>query len=204
MVKAAQLIEHERIHNAIEKMHRDVAKASSAKRAAQIERHNKATNVRSVNFDVGDFVLIGCPQPQKVNKLSVTWSGPARVMKFITPLVASVQNLVDRKVRDIHVSRLRFYNSAALDVSDELRDYLTYQQQSLYLVEEFKQVRRTSRRAFEVLVSWVGFPGEDTWEKLSTLAADVPVRLLEFLNSTEKDSVTAAALVEAKKLTKSV
>ena len=63
----------------------------------------------------------------------------------------------------------------------------------LYLVEAFKKVRRSSRRKFEVLVSWVGFPGEDTWEELQVLATDVPIRLLEFFNSTEKYSVNTAA-----------
>ena len=125
-----------------------------------------------------------------MNKLTVTWSGPARVLRFTTPLVAKIQNLVDGKVRDIHVSRLKFYNSATLDVTEELKEHLTYQQIYLYLVEEFKEVRRSTRRRFDVLVSWVGFPGENTWEELQVLAADVPVRLLEVFNSAEKLYVT--------------
>ena len=112
-------------------MNRRVYTASQAKRAAEIARHNKATNVTAINFDAGDFVLIGCPQPQKVNKLTVTWTGPARGLGFTTPLVAKTQNLVDGKVKDIHVSRLKFYNSATLDVTDELKEHLTYQKNSL-------------------------------------------------------------------------
>ena len=42
------------------------------------------------------------------------------------------------------------------------------------------------------MVGWVGFPGEDTWEELKVLAADVPIRLLEFFNSAEKDYVNTA------------
>ena len=84
------------------------------------------------------------------------------------------------------MSRLKFYNSATLDVTEDLREHLTYQQKSLYLVEEFKKVRRPSRRRFDVLVSSVGFPGEVTWEDLQVFAAYVPVRLLECFNSAEK------------------
>ena len=76
----------ERIHDAINGMHRRVSPASQSKRAAEIARHNKATNVTAINFDAGDFVLIGCPQPQKVNKLTVTWTGPAKGLGFTTPL----------------------------------------------------------------------------------------------------------------------
>ena len=124
------------------------------------------------------------------------------MLGFTTPLVAKIQNLVNGKVRDIHVSRQKFYNSATLDVTEELKEHLTYQQKSLYLVEEFKEVRRSSRRRFDVLVSWVGFPGEDTWEELQVLAADVPVRLLECFNSTEKNSVTTSALKQVQTLLK--
>ena len=77
---------------------------------------------------------------------------------------------MDGKVRDIHVSCLKFYNSATLDVTEELEEHLTYQQKSLYLVEEFKDLRRSTRRRFDVLVSWFGFPGEDTCEELQVLA----------------------------------
>ena len=66
----------------------------------------------------------------------------------------------------------------------------------------FYRRRRSSRRKFDVLVSWVGFPGEDTWEELQVLAADVPIRLLEFLNSTEKDSVSTAAFKQAQAILK--
>ena len=202
LARAAQLIEFKNIHDAINEMHRRVTQTAQAKRATEIARHNKATNVTNINFDVGDFVLIGCPQPQKVNKLTVTWTGPARVLGFTTPLVANIQNLVTGKVNNIHVSRLKFYNSATLDVTEELKEHLTYQQKTLYLVEAFKKVRRSSRRKFDVLVSWVGFPGEDTWEELQVLAADVPVRLLEFLNSTEKDSVNTAAFKQVQAILK--
>ena len=79
LAKAAQLIDFEKIHDAINNMHRRVSTASQAKRAAEIARHNKETHITAINFDAGDFVLIGSPQPQKVNKLTVTWTGPARV-----------------------------------------------------------------------------------------------------------------------------
>ena len=122
--------------------------------------------------------------------------------RFYNTLVTKTQNLVYGEAKDIHVSRLKFYNSATLDVTDELKEHLTYQQKTLYLVEAFKKVRRSSRRKFEVLLSWVGFPGEDTWEELQVLATDVPIRLLEFLNSTEKDFVKTATFKQVQAILK--
>ena len=53
-----------------------------------------------------------------------------------------------------------------------------------------------------MLVSCVGFPGEDTSEELKVLFADVPVRLLEFFNSADKDSVNTAAFKNVQALLK--
>ena len=52
------------------------------------------------------------------------------------------------------------------------------------------------------MVSWVGFPGEDTWEEIQVLATDVQIRLLEFFNYTEKDSVNTAAFKQVQAIIK--
>ena len=71
------------------------------------------------------------------------------------------------------------------------------------MIDGIKEVRKKTRRTFEVPVSWVGFPGEDTWEELKILAADVPVRLIAFLRSTDRnDSLSRAALDQVRKLIK--
>lgn len=115
-----------------------------------------------------------------MNKLTVTWTGPKRVLRVTTALAAIFQNLVNAKETNFYVARLKFYKSATLDVTEDLKGHITYRQKSLYLVEEFSEVRRSSLRKFDVLVSWVGFSGENICEELKVLAADVPVRLLEF------------------------
>lgn len=127
-------------------MHRRVSTSSQANRVAEIAQHKKFTIVTAINFDAGSFVLIGCPQPQMVNKLTVTLTGPENVLSFTKPLVAKILSLVNGKVRYIHVARLKLYASVTLDVTDELEEHLTYLQKSLYLVEEFKMVRPSSRR----------------------------------------------------------
>ena len=54
-----------------------------------------------------------------------------------------------------------------------------------YPVDMLKDLRYgpVAAGGFEVLVSWVGYPGEDTWEPLLGLYADVPVEVREFLHS---------------------
>lgn len=124
-------------------------------------------------------------------------------MSFKIPLVAKIQSLVDNKVRDIYAFRLICFQSAALNLREELKELLTHQKAVLCMIEDIKDVRRKTRRKFEVLVSWVSFQGEDTWKELKVLAADVPVWLIELLNSTErKYSVSQADLDQVWKLIK--
>ena len=53
-----------------------------------------------------------------------------------------------------------------------------------------------------MLVSWVGFPGEETWKELQVLPTDVPTRLLEFFNSAKKDSVNTTAFKQVQAILK--
>ena len=193
MVKARQLMQLHTLQDAMDSMHKSVVLTATKARADAVARHNAQTNVQSTNFTVGDYVLVGCPQPHKQNKLAVTWTGPARVLKLITPLVAQVQDLTTGRTKEIHASRLKFYDNTKLNVTEELTTYLKYQQATLYLVDEIKQLAKTRRTGFKLLVSWVGFPDEDTWEPLMDLYRDVPDRVLGFLNSSLHTNPDAAA-----------
>ena len=115
------------------------------------------------------------------------------MLDFTTPLVAKTKNLVDGMVKDIHVSRRKFYNSATLDVTDELKEHLTYLQSTIYLVEELKEVRRSFRRRFDVLVSWVGSRARILDRCFKSSPRMHQPSTLEF-HSTEKDSVTTVRL----------
>lgn len=181
-------------------MHKSVTLTANLARADTIARHNAKTNVQQINFTPGDFVLVGCPQPQKQSKLAVTWTGPARVTQLTSPLVAQVQDLTTGKVKEIHASRLKFYDNSSLNITEELKEHLQYQRTSLYIVDTIKALAKGRRKGFKVLVSWLGFPGEDTEEPLLNIYRDVPARILEFLNSTlETNPLSAAALIVCRK-----
>lgn len=70
-VRKAQAINISRVQDFIESMHRDVKERSDKKKKAAIESHNRKTNVRSVNFTLGDYVLRGALQRQRGSKPSL-------------------------------------------------------------------------------------------------------------------------------------
>ena len=43
------------------------------------------------------------------------------------------------------------------------------------------------KRTAEVLVQWVGYPGQDTWEPLDNLLADSGCEIPQFLNTYMKN-----------------
>ena len=84
------------------------------------------------------------------------------MIKFISPLVAQTEDLLSDKLLEIHVSRMKFYDNAFLNVNEELADYLKDRHASLYLVDGLKAVSKT-RSSFKVNVPWVGILYDDTW-----------------------------------------
>lgn len=116
MVKTTQLIQHDTVRDAIDAMHRKVAVAANSKRATAVERKKRYTNVTAVNFDSGNFVLIGCFQQQKQSELSVTWTMSSKAITV--PLVVKIQSLVDNKVRSSASLAWKFYHLAALNLTE--------------------------------------------------------------------------------------
>eukprot|EP00171_Calliarthron_tuberculosum_P014724 IDg14724t1 len=77
--RAQQIMEIEKLLSSLEDMHRDVELQSNKKRKAAIDSHNRKTNVRSANFEEGDFVLRGVLERFRGSKPSLKWHGPFRV-----------------------------------------------------------------------------------------------------------------------------
>ena len=102
-------------------MHKDVRERTSAVRKEQIERHNEKTNVRSVNFSIGDFVLARNGQSTS-HKLATKWYGPLRVIESKSNLVYVVEDIVKKKLETIHASRMILYkeNLDGADVDQRL------------------------------------------------------------------------------------
>jgi Chromo (CHRromatin Organisation MOdifier) domain len=69
-------------------------------------------------------------------------------------------------------------------VSVELKAYLQYQENTLYVVEEFLELKKV-QSGIQVLVKWMGFESaENSWEPIETLVEDAPDLLRDFLTTT--------------------
>ncbi|OWZ13978.1 hypothetical protein PHMEG_00012616 [Phytophthora megakarya] len=160
-------------------MHREVVDSKEKKRLLDMQAHKGAL----VNFDVGDFVLWSRIDQRLPNhKLLGQWVGPFKV----------IEHLVTGRVYDVHGSRLKFYADAALNTMEELLE-LVSSQGMLLGVDKFIEHRYNPERGrWELLVSWLGLQAiEDSWEPLSTLLQDVPVKVCEYANASGSDELCA-------------
>jgi hypothetical protein len=65
--------------------------------------------VRSPNFQVGDYVLVAEHHKGDTSKLQVKWKCPRRVASEQSDNMFVVENLLTKKLKAAHATRLRFY-----------------------------------------------------------------------------------------------
>ncbi|POM66562.1 Hypothetical protein PHPALM_17559 [Phytophthora palmivora] len=136
-------------------------------------------------FIVGDFVLWSRIDQRLPNhKLLGQWVGPFKVIEVYLTLTG--------RVYDVHGSRLKFYADAALNTTEEIME-LVSSQCMLLGVDKFIEHRYNQELGrWELLVSWLGLQAiENSWEPLSTLLQDVPVKVREYVNASGSDELCA-------------
>ena len=174
------------LHAALEKIHKDIALASSKKRKAAIESHNRKTNVVPINFTVGDYVLRGLVRARSNRKPCIKWYGPYRVVECRSNYTFIIEDLLTSEREESHGRRLRFFRNSSFKVTEELRQHLCYQRNELHSVEEFTGVRKKGAD-LQLRVKWRGFPeDESTWTNLLSLQEDVPDMVNDYLEDLKK------------------
>jgi hypothetical protein len=71
LVKAQKLVEVEKLPKALTEIHAQVAEKASRDRKAAIQKPNDKTQVRSPNFQVGEYVLVAKHRKSAASKLRI-------------------------------------------------------------------------------------------------------------------------------------
>lgn len=94
-------------------MHKYGAQFVSLRRELAIETHNKATNIVSPSFPVGEFVLVRRAN-DRGHKLRFKWLGPCQVIAAHGNLVYGIVPIQDGKTEQAHCARLILYRDTLL------------------------------------------------------------------------------------------
>ena len=105
-------------------------------------------------------------------------------MDTVPTHVFVIRHLIDDKRREVHASRLKFYQDASLSISAQLQHHIT-SQGFTFDVSTLLDIRlNTSTRIYEVKVQWLGFEDDDiSWEPFLRLLKDVPIYFSIFWSS---------------------
>ncbi len=95
-IRVCQIMEINKIHSALDGMHKTVAEPTKRNRKEHIKNCNRQTNIQEPCFTVGDLVLVRRAQ-DKGHKLSFSWIDPRRVTAVICELVYDVTGAIDNK-----------------------------------------------------------------------------------------------------------
>lgn len=101
-------------------------------------------------------------------------------MEVLTEWIYRVEHLLTGALYEAHSRRLRFYDDASLDITEDIKDYV----QDTTMCYEIKELcdLRDGPDGQEILVHWLGFEDhERTWESLESIQEAVPKLVKDFL-----------------------
>ncbi|ETL83427.1 hypothetical protein L917_16625 [Phytophthora nicotianae] len=171
------------LRNSIYDMHKVVEDQRLKQRLLNKKR---ARGENLVNFTEGDYVLRSIVDEKSGNKLLVTWVGPYRILRADAHSFL-IEHLITGAKLDVHVSRLKFYADASLNVTEELLEHISAQV-ILLSVEKLKSHRWNDMiNDYEVLVQWKGLEQiEDSYEPLTSLARDVSTLVTQYVAAADQ------------------
>ena len=161
---------------ALQGIHSDVDVVYSHERNKRDALHSQSRSVSLPHFAIGDYVLMAyVDAPNSRHKLSAVWRGPYSVVNIVNNWVYQVRDLITNQISTVHVSRLRFYHDASLNVDADLIAHVLHSKGTVNY-EKIKKHRQNSQSlVYEVLVKWLGFPSaEATWEPLLQAFQEAP------------------------------
>jgi hypothetical protein len=186
----------EELRFALNDMHKAVSESSEKQRT---RKKQQKTYRRIPNFGIGDYVLVGVPEPAKMTgrKLFLKWRGPYRVTETKDNYVFEVENILDHGRRWVHGDRIRLYSDNNLNVTEEMKKQFAHDNES-YEVENFHACRLNPESGqLELLVEWKGFNEEDnSWEPLKNLVEDVPELVRKFAKKQKTEESAYAEKIE--------
>ena len=140
----------------------------------------------------GTLVLRLLPLSRRKSSVHGRWTGPFRVTQVVSKHLYKIQALGGDQTEIVaHVTRLRYFSAAGLDVTDELVDQSLFEAEA-WPVDAVVGHEEAKDGTTLVRVQWSGFPDrlDQTLEPVSALAPQVPGLLRRYAGSLPKSQKT--------------
>ncbi|CEO95672.1 hypothetical protein PBRA_009680 [Plasmodiophora brassicae] len=164
---------------ALNQMHKEVADLSERQRAQR--RQKVSENRIPPNVYPGDFVL-RAETLRAGEKLFLKWRGPYRVTDVHSGYVFEVEDIISGDKHVVHGSRLQFYCDKNLNITEELREQIAYDN-AKWEIDTISDARMNREQTLELLIKWRGFSeDESSWEPAQIIIEDQPRMVQEFID----------------------
>jgi hypothetical protein len=156
----------------------EILTAAAAAQRALDEHHISRRTVRDEDgnalpptvFPINSYVMRLHPSERPPSKFHTKWAGPYRVVNYIAASQTyALQDLLNNKTFDAHVTQLKQFMYTADDADAPLRAAMDANQE--FIVEAILGHNGSyrDRKNLQFLVRWHGFPGQDSWEPYQNL-----------------------------------
>lgn len=154
--KMAEIINIAVLHEAVEKVHKEVEKKNTANRTRAQKWYNAKTNVLPLNIAIGDYEMIRT-HAKREHKLQSKWRGLMLVKEARASLVFVVEDLINAKQFNVHAQRMLIHpiNKTSPHVSEELKQQALHYHSPYHLVDETHNIRKHKNES-HLLIRWSG------------------------------------------------
>ena len=130
------------LRDSLKQMHKRVAdsvsKAHDAKRRATKKRR------RGIDFDKGDYVLVGASDPENLSKLQPRWTGLYQIVQVISDWVFVVRHLITKAEKNVHSCRLSYHADKHLNVTIRMQEQIQHDE-AKFEVESLIDLRQEGK-----------------------------------------------------------
>lgn len=197
-ITAAELSEYlVTLMGRLERITTDVIEAKGKDRA-----RNRRDIMELSKYELGDYVLYSqVDRKAHLPKLQCTWIGPLKIVDTKSDHVYVLEHLVTMKRFDAHVSRMDFYSDDKLNVTSDLKDYVS-SQTDLVIEQIVSLTWNLEKKRYDFKVKWSGLADvENSFEPFIEFFKQVPILCMDFLldyNETESNLVHDAVVKHRK------
>ena len=193
-ISAAVELEFQKLQLRRNELHSATAQIASNLRKQARDHHNNKVHIKTPNFTIGDFVLVGALQKSR-QKLKVKWMGLRRITKALSGWVFEVENLITKKLEKVHVSRLKFYNEKDLEVTEDIKNQVSYNE-DIFEIENIEDIKyETDKQEYQLFIKWKGFSVEEnTWEPLEEIIKTAIDTVKDYLSSADSNKIKREAI----------
>lgn len=114
------LIEVQKLHHAIQNIHRNCAGQGRKQQKLSVDAYNRSTGIRPIEFTRGDYVLKSLMQNMIRSNTGFRWQRPFRVRHCQEKFTFKVEDLCTGTMELVHRRRMNVFHNKVCKVSEEL------------------------------------------------------------------------------------